>query len=507
MKKFLALLLTVAMVLTMVSFASAQSLAGTYDIKVWVANEIVDLTKAQIQRYNETNELGIIFNAEVQPQGEGDAASKMVTDVEAGADLFCFAQDQLSRLITAKALAKLGQGAAQKVAAAYDPDAVQAVTVGDTMYAYPLTADNDYFMYYDKSVIKDEDVGSLEALIAACEAAGKYFTMDLRNAWYAAGFFFGAGCESNWDMDDDGNPLGITDTFNSAEGLLALEGMKKLLDSTAWNNGNSTATFENNSAVVISGIWDAAVAEKILGDNLGVAALPSYTVDGQEYHIGSYFGFKLMGVKPQEDPAKGAALHQLAQYLTGTECALERHAALHWRPAILEAQEDEAVKNDPILVNGVIAQKPYGVVQGAIAGSWWNIAAVIADDVMNATSEEEMMAVLEAYAQKIADVFKLDTSALLFVGAWNGWNNSDENDTYYLKDGKLTLEVPQSDYMGGRIVTPGQWGNDKGYEQVTEGKELIQDLGDNIGDNNIVFLEAGTYTITWDGTAITIAKN
>jgi len=165
------------------------------------------------------------------------------------------------------------------------------------------------------------------------------------------------------------------------------------------------------------------------------------------------------------------------------------------------------VKNDPILVNGVIAQKPYGVVQGAIAGSWWNIAAVIADDVMNATSEEEMMAVLEAYAQKIADVFKLDTSALLFVGAWNGWNNSDENDTYYLKDGKLTLEVPQSDYMGGRIVTPGQWGNDKGYEQVTEGKELIQDLGDNIGDNNIVFLEAGTYTITWDGTAITIAKN
>ena len=97
--------------------------------------------------------------------------------------------------------------------------------------------------------------------------------------------------------------------------------------------------------------------------------------------------------------------------------------------------------------------------------------------------------------------------ALLFVGAWNGWNNADENDTYYLKDGSLTLDVPESDYMGGRIVKPADWGNDKGFLQVTEGKELIQDLGDDVGDNNIVFLEPGNYTVTWDGEAITIVKN
>ena len=114
MKKFLAIVLAVAMMLGMVSFASADSLAGTYDIKVWVANEIVELTKAQIQRYNETNELGIVFNADVQPQGEGDAASNMILDVDAGADIYCFAQDQLSRLITAKALKALGQGAVKR---------------------------------------------------------------------------------------------------------------------------------------------------------------------------------------------------------------------------------------------------------------------------------------------------------------------------------------------------------------------------------------------------------
>ena len=45
MKKFLAYLLAAIMVLSMVGTASASELAGTYDITVWVAAEIVDLTR------------------------------------------------------------------------------------------------------------------------------------------------------------------------------------------------------------------------------------------------------------------------------------------------------------------------------------------------------------------------------------------------------------------------------------------------------------------------------
>ena len=60
--------------------------------------------------------------------------------------------------------------------------------------------------------------------------------------------------------------------------------------------------------------------------------------------------------------------------------------------------------------------------------------------------------------------------------------------------------------MGGRIVNPGNWDTDKGFAQVTDGADLLD--ADAAGDdNNIVFKEAGNYTITWDGTAITIVKN
>jgi len=388
-----------------------------------------------------------------------------------------------------------------------DAGTVAAATSGDTVYAYPLTADNGYFMYYDKSVIPEEDVDSLEKLIADCEAAQKYFAFEMQtSAWYLASFFFATGCESTWTTDDEGTFISVRDTFNSPAGLIAVKGMKKLVDSDFHLSSSSGSEFSSNAAIVVTGTWDYETVKGILGDNMGVADLPSFEVDGTEYHLGSFNGCKLLGVKPQVDAYKLAALHQLARYLTGEQGQMERFEALSWGPSNLVAQSSDAVQANPALA-ALIAQSPYSVPQGQIHGSWWDIAKVIGDDVKNATDEAGLQQALDNYYDKIASLFTLDTSALLFVGAWNGWNNADDTDTYYLKDGSLTLDVPESDYMGGRIVNPGDWGTDIGFAQVTEGADLIKDLGADNPDNNIVFAEPGNYTITWDGTAVTIVKN
>ena len=70
------------------------------------------LTKQQIDNFNKTNDAGITFNATVEAVSEADAGTNMITDVEAGGDLYCFAQDQFARLVQAGALAKLGKKAA-----------------------------------------------------------------------------------------------------------------------------------------------------------------------------------------------------------------------------------------------------------------------------------------------------------------------------------------------------------------------------------------------------------
>ena len=491
--------------------ASGSELAGTYDITVWVADAIVDLTKQQIADFNASNTDGITFNATVEAVGEADSATQMITDVEAGGDIYCFAQDQFARLVQAGALAKLGVAAADAVRTANAAGVVAAATMGDELYAYPLTSDNGYFMYYDKSVIPEADVDSLEALIKDCEDNNKIFAFEAQtSAWYIVSWFFATGCVSEWTTDSDGNFISVNDNFNSDNGLVAVKGMEKLLKSPCHKSSSAADEFANGAAIVVTGTWAYDDISKILGDNMGATDLPSFEVDGKEYHLGSFNGCKLMGVKPQADAVKGAALHKLAQYLTGEACQMERFNELSWGPANLVDQAAPEVQANPGL-SALLLQGAYSRPQGQIHGSWWNIANVIGDEVKAASSEDDLKAALQNYYNKINDLFKLDASALLFVGAWNGWNNADDADTYYLTDNgdgtfSLTLDVPEGDYMGGRIVSPGDWGADKGFAQVTDGADLLN--ADAAGDdNNIVFNEAGNYTVTWDGAAITIVKN
>ncbi len=408
MKKALALLLALAMIFALAACGGGAKKqdGGSYDIVVWVPELAVDLTKQQIAAFNESNEYGIKFNATVEPVSEAVAANNMVTDVEAGGDIFFFAQDQFARLVQAGALNKLGAEAQATVSSINDAGVVKAATSGEEMFAYPLTSDNGYFMYYDKSVIPEEDVDSLEKLIEDTEKAGKYFAFEAESsAWYIASWFFATGCVSEWITDNDGKFISIKDTFNSPEGLISVKGLKKLVDSPMHLSSSSASEFSSGAAIVVSGIWDYETALGILGDNLGVTDLPSFEVDGTEYHLGSFNGCKLLGVKPQADAAKGAALHLLAQYLTGKEAQMERFNTLSWGPSNSEDQNSPEVQANPGLA-ALLKQAPYSVPQGNIEGSWWDIAKVIGDDVKAATDEAGLQAALDNYAAKIDAVFQ-----------------------------------------------------------------------------------------------------
>ena len=405
---------------------AGSELAGTYDVTIWAPDAAVDLTKSQVEAFNSSNEMGIVINATVEPVSEADAASNMILDVSAGADLYFFAQDQLSRLIQANALIKLGQAAATFVKDNNTAGSVLAAQAGEDYYAYPLTADNGYFMYYDKSVVPEEDVDSLEAIIADCEAAGKNISYELENAWYNAGFFFGVGCHSDWITDDQGNFIAIDDDFNSDKGLIAAKGIQMVVTSPSYVN-SSTADFASGSAVVVTGTWNYATILEQLGENFGVADLPSFTVDGTEYHIGSYSGCKLLGVKPQEDAVKGAALNQLAQYLTNAECQIQRTEEFGWGPANKEAVQADVVTSNPALV-ALAEQSAYAIPQPNIHGSWWDIAKVITTDIKDkgaGASDDDLKAALDKYEQSIAAVFEMTDevrNAFTVIGTVAGTN-------------------------------------------------------------------------------------
>jgi len=429
MKKILSAMLALIMIFALSACAGSSEdndgtdLAGTYDITIWAPEAAVELTKSQVAAFNSSNTNGIVFNVTVEPVSEADAGTNMITDVEAGGDLFFFAQDQFARLVQAGALAKLGTAAGKTVAEANAAGVVSAATSGSDMYAYPLTADNGYFMYYDKSVIPDTDVDSLEKLIEDCEKAGKYFSFEMgTSAWYLASFFFATGCVSEWTTDSDGTFTTVNDTFDSANGLIAVKGMKKLVDSPMHLSSSQGTEFASGAAIVVTGTWDYETVKGILGDNMGVTDLPSFTVDGTSYHLGSFNGCKLLGVKPQSNAVRQAALHKLAQYLTSYDCQMERFNSLSWGPANTEAQANEAVQANPGLA-ALLAQSPYSVPQGQIHGSWWDIAKVIADDVKAATDDAGLQKALDNYQDKINALFNMSDSeknSFSVIGDING---------------------------------------------------------------------------------------
>ena len=465
-------------------------LTGTYDITVWVSeiDGVAKLTEQQIDAFEAANP-GVVINATIEGVTEADSASKMLTSVEDGADIFCFAQDQLARLVTAKALNPLGQATAAKVTEMNDAGAVGAATVGGVLYCYPLTSDNGYYMYYNKSVIPENHLDSLEDIIADCEKAGMNFSMEVENAWYTASFFFATGCTSDWTTNEEGKFTAVNDTFNSPAGIVAVKGMQKILHSKSYVGSSKATDFEAAvpSAVVVSGPWCASEVQAVLGENYGATDLPSFTVDGKSYHMASFTGNKLLGVKPQTDAKKAAVLQQLALWLTGEECQQQRFEQFNWGPSNKAVQATDAVKTNPALT-ALALQSAYSKPQGQIHGSWWDIGKQIATDAKaTEATDSAIQAVLDTYTTSINALFQMSDdvlNAFTVIGSING-------------DG-WSVDLPMTKQDDGSWITNEAYTMEAGVEfKVRQGKSWDVNFGgDGKKDGaNFVVETAGTYKI------------
>lgn len=449
-KKIAALLLSAVMVggVSAACFAGCSSIPEdgsttedgktNYVIDFWCSEVagVTDLFKKQIDAFNAQSDKYVIY-ASLKGVQEGEAATTVLNDVESAPDMYCFAQDQLARLVQASALAQPTSTAVTTIKENNSASSVAAATSSGKVYCYPLTADNGYFMYYDKSVISESSVGSLESLISDCETAGKKFAFELEGSgWYSASFFFGTGCHSTWTMDENGEFTSVDDDFNSENGIIALRGMQKLLKSECYLNSSAVGslTAATPAAVLISGTWASSDVKAALGDDMGVAKLPTFTVDETTYQLGSYTGSKLLGVKPQSSTkaAKAVALQELALYLTSEDCQLERYTELGWGPSNTNAQNDDAVKSDAVLT-ALNEQNVYATTQGSISGSWWDIAKAYASAAAKADLNDTtaLQAALDDYQEAIDALFSMtdeEKRAWSVIGNINdtNWNTDFE---------------------------------------------------------------------------------
>ncbi|MCD8074440.1 MAG: substrate-binding domain-containing protein [Lachnospiraceae bacterium] len=361
-------------------------------ITIWVADNMVDLTTEYATAYLEENYPD--FTIDVQAVGEGDAASNMITDVEGGADIYTFAQDQKARLVSAGALSELSDYYAEWVAENNDAGSVAAVQNGEATYAFPITSDNGYFLYYDSSVVTDPT--SVEAILADCEAAGKGFYFQISGGWYNVAMFFGTGCTLTYEADESGTYTNCTIDYASDAGVTAMKALISVASSSAFYDGSSIGD-ATNCAAIVDGTWDSTAAQELFGENYACTKLPTFTVDDVTYQMNSFGGYKMLGVKPQTDENKALACFDLAQYLADAEVQLARFEAEGWGPSNLTAQADEAVQENEALT-ALAEQSEFAIPQGDYPDDYWTVSEALGKDIIAGTyndyTDEQLLEVL-----------------------------------------------------------------------------------------------------------------
>ena len=336
MKKIIALLLAVVMVLGLAACGSAPAAEETkapeasapaeteaaapaeaekITLKVWGPNEDQATEDSFLQvacaKFAEAHpEYDITFVFEVC--AEGDAGGMVTKDPTAAADVYMYANDQLGALLQANAIARLGGDVEAQVKADNSETMVASVSKDGALYGVPFTG-NTWFMYYDKSVYSEEDIKSLDAMMAI-----KPVGFEVTNTWHLPAFYFAVGGTMFGDNGEDGT-AGIT--FGGEKAAAATLYIANALAEGKMIEGGSGIGLDKirsgEIGAMFSGTWDAANYKAALGDNYAAAQLPCITIDGEECQLRSFAGSKAFGVNPNSANVKAASL--LAAWLGSAE--------------------------------------------------------------------------------------------------------------------------------------------------------------------------------------------
>ena len=321
---------------------STSESAEPVDVKLTVMGPSEDQDDAQgawlkteCEAFNEEHpEWNITFD--YVTCSESDAKDTVLQDPASAADVYMFANDQIADLVDAGALTKLGGDAAEYVKSSNSEAMAATVTYNGDIYGVPYTS-NTWFMYYDKRVFSEDDVKSLDTMLEK----GKV-SFPLSNSWYIQAFYVANGCT----LFGDGTDAAAGVDFSGDKAAAVTEYLVDLCKNPNFINdadGAGIAGLRDGSVnAIFSGTWDAESVKEALGDNMGVAALPTVNIGGTEGQMKSFIGSKAIGVNPNTENMQVSMA--LAAYLAGEDAQKDHYDMRN----ILPTNTNIAISDDEI---------------------------------------------------------------------------------------------------------------------------------------------------------------
>jgi arabinogalactan oligomer/maltooligosaccharide transport system substrate-binding protein len=240
--------------------------------------------------------------------------------------------------------------------AGYEEGALAAVQVDGTTWGIPISNGNQLMLYYNKSLIGDEAPADTDALIAAAQentGDGSYGLVfnETESFWLTPWL---AGFGSSVFAEDGTTPTLDTPEMQAAlEFLYDLKYTEQVMPTEADYTIASDLFTSGDAAMIVNGDWELGNYGDQLGDNLGVAPLPTVSSTGQDpapYTAGAFY----MVPTAVEGDALTVVLDFMA-WSTNTENQIQMVEELRRLPANAEALADPIVTDDTLLAGAAEA--------------------------------------------------------------------------------------------------------------------------------------------------------
>ncbi|MDE6281172.1 MAG: extracellular solute-binding protein, partial [Oscillospiraceae bacterium] len=315
--------------------------------------------------------------------GEDKCKDEVLKDVEAAADVFFFANDQLPDLVSAGAIAQLGGATADMVNSSMAQSVIDTAMSDGKLYAIPFTH-NTFFMFYDKTLLNEDQIKTMEGIMSAETPDNAYnFYFESAGGWKLGAWYYGAGLSV---FGSDGSDLAAGVDWNNATGLAVTNYLIDLINNPKCGYDGEIAVSELIGDHRLGAWWDGAwnydSYHDVLGDDLGLAVIPTFNPDGTDHQLLGFYGSKCIGVNAKsKNPAAAVAF---AAFLGNGENQTLRFEKSAQIPTHNDAANSDAVKANELATVLVEESNNCSVMQPTsttFSARYWTYAGAIPTEI------------------------------------------------------------------------------------------------------------------------------
>lgn len=297
---------------------------------------------------------GTTFEFTTGAVSESNAKDQLAKDPTTAADVAIIADDQLYSLAktgVAQKIDDIDATIVSDVKTRNSSISVASSMYNDGLYAFPVSNSNGYFLYYNSNILSETDCDSFEGILSALKTAslrdGKVYKLGVPSGsgWYEDGFWHAVGYDAQRDDSTSLMNCDWNSTTKSPTGVQVVESLLKLSQgeyADYWVSDGDSALMTSTKAgstyqvvATINGTWSASTITDNYGDGAAATDLPSWTCNGESYHMNSVGGSKLAIVNSYLSESGWAT--KFANFLTNSDNQVDRYNTLAEAPTNTDA--------------------------------------------------------------------------------------------------------------------------------------------------------------------------